>query len=221
VRTRVRLLGLKAWVQAELCDGRVMKAPGEKQNIAKVQKQEPRCHIGWTPRRIDQTPGSDTDPYSDVPGILIMPNPSKGKYTEEKRFDRYKGVNRTADLGQTLSITLLFKVYDPGTRLEGFTESAESGKMDLKLLTEGTEEGVLTLFDWMDDCVEKLLGQKYIPNTDLFVDEESVGYSLYIDQDYVVDRRPLFYGFVNADFKGYANESVNQSTNQSIEDCLK
>ena len=30
-------------------------------------------------------------------------------------------------------------------------------------------------------------------------------YSLYTDQAYVVDRRPLYYGFVNAEFKGYAD----------------
>ena len=63
--------------------------------------------------------------------------------------------------------------------------------------------------NWMDDCMYKLLGTKMIPKTDLFVDEETVTYSLYTDQNYVVDRRPLYYGFVNAVFNCYANEAPN------------
>ena len=71
--------------------------------------------------------------------------------------------------------------------------------------------------NWMDDCMEKMLGQKMIPHTDLFLDEASMVYSLYTDQEYVVDRRPIYYGFVNATFFAYATEQ----TPSSVEDYLK
>ena len=61
----------------------------------------------------------------------------------------------------------------------------------------------------MDDCIELLLGQKMIPHTDLFLDEATTTYSLYTDQSYVVDRRPIYYGFVNATFGCYAEEGQN------------
>jgi hypothetical protein len=63
--------------------------------------------------------------------------------------------------------------------------------------------------NWMDDCMEKLLGQKMIPKTDLFVQEDTVTYSLYTDQSYVVDRRPIYYGFVNVVFGCHVNEGYN------------
>ncbi|MCE5342210.1 MAG: hypothetical protein LLF96_01290 [Eubacteriales bacterium] len=209
MRTSERLRLLKEWVQKELCDGRSMKAPGVKMAIGDIRRQEPKCYIGWTPRRPDGTVGSETDPLSVAPGILIMPNPSKAKFMEEKRFDRYNDVHRPKELGQTLAVSILFSVYEPGTRLLGFMDSMKDGAMDMSLITEGTEEGVLTLFNWMDDCMEKLLGQKFIPHTDLFVNEESLYYALYTDQSYVVDRRPLFYGFVNVEFGCYTEESAN------------
>ena len=79
----------------------------------------------------------------------------------------------------------------------------------MKLLEEGTETGILTLYDWMDDCVEKLLGTRMIPGTDLFVIAESVTSSMYTDQSFIVDRRPVYYGFVTVTFNGYANEQNN------------
>ena len=67
------------------------------------------------------------------------------------------------------------------------------------------------------DCIEKLLNQKFIPQTDLFVNEASMLYSLYTDQSFVVDKRPLYYGFVTVDFSCYAEEGVNNS----LENFLK
>ena len=63
--------------------------------------------------------------------------------------------------------------------------------------------------NWMDDCMEKLLGQKMIPHTDLFAQEETVTYSLYTDQQYVTDRRPIYYGFVTVVFSCHAEEPYN------------
>ena len=123
---------------------------------------------------------------------------------EEKRFDRYNNVHRPQEMGQHLAVSILFSVYEPGVRLPGFVDSVgEKGAgLDTSLILEGTEQGLFTLMNWMDDCMEKLLGQKMIPKTDLFVQEDTVTYSLYTDQSYVVDRRPIYYGFVNVVFGG-------------------
>ncbi len=188
-----------------------MKAPAENANIGIIQHQEPQCYLAWAPSRLDQSMTLQTDPSSVVPGIIIMPNAAYAKYMEEKRFDRYNGIHRPQEMGQHLSVSILFGVYEPGIRLPGFVDSVgEKGKgLDLSLIQEGTEQGLLTLMNWMDDCMEKLLGQKIIPGTDLFVEESTMTYSLYTDQSYVVDRRPIYYGFVNVTFGCYAEEGYN------------
>ena len=72
--------------------------------------------------------------------------------------------------------------------------------------------------DWMDDSMECLLRDKIIPGTDLFLDENenTMTYSLYTDQQYVVDRRPIYYGFINADFKCYAEAGKNSIVNELL-----
>ena len=218
MRTRERLLKLKGWVEGELCAGRIMKAPSEDMDFTKIVRQEPKCYIAWNPTRPDQTGMFHVDPVNVCPGILIMPRIAHAKFTEEKRFDRYNNIHRPQELGQTLAVDILFSVYEPGIRLPGFIDSAESGNgLDMSLLVEGTEEGLFALTDWMDDCIEKLLGQKIIPQTDLFVNEASMAYSLYTDQSFVVDKRPIYYGFVSVDFSCYAEEGVNRSIDQYLE----
>lgn len=218
MRTRERLTKLKSWVTAELCEGREMKAPGPNMNLSEIVRQEPRCFLAWAPTRMDQTGKLYEDTASVCPGIIIMPNQAHVKYMEEKRFDRYNNVHRPPDLGQNLSVSILFSVYEPGIRLPGFADSMDkNGKgLDLSLIMEGTEQGLFTLLDWMDDCMEKLLGQKMIPQTDLFVDETSMTYSLYTDQNYVVDRRPIYYGFINVTFNCYAEGEDNPSINECL-----
>jgi hypothetical protein len=216
MRTSQRLLGIKKWATKELCEGRMMKAPGPDMDITKIVRQEPRCFLGWQPQRPDLTDGG-SNPINVCPAITIMPNPSKAKFMEEKRFDRYNNVHRPKELGQTLAISMLFSIYEPGVRLPGFVDSADSAEgLDMTLIEEGTEQGLLTLFNWLDDCREKLLGQKFIPETDLFVDEESMYYSLYTDQSFVVDKRPIFYGFINLEFGCYADEGTNSSVEQYL-----
>ena len=218
MRTSQRLRGLKAWVNETLCEDRMMKAPAPGMDITKIVRQKPVCFLGWQPTRPDQTGRMDADPGNVCPSILVMPNSSKVKDMEEKRFDRYSGVKRPKELGQELNVSLLFSVYEPGIRLPGFVDSAKSQDgLDMTLIQEGTEEGLLTLMDWMDDCKEALLAAKFIPNTDLFVRDETAVYSLYTDQSFVVDKRPIFYGFVNVEFGCYAEEGVNPS----IEDYLQ
>lgn len=220
MRTRARLEKLKEWTIRELCNGRSMKAPGGGMNLAEMRLTEPKCYLAWAPSRLDQSGRLfEALPESIAPGIIIMPNQSTVKNMKEIRFDRYSGIHRPQELGQTLNVSILFCVYEPGTRLPGFAESAEkNGKgMDLGLLQEGTETGLFTLMDWMDDCKEKLLGARIIPETDLFLDEASMTYSLYTDQSYVVDRRPMYYGFVNASFGCYAEERPNPDFEQYLE----
>ena len=213
MRTTERLTALKKWLYENLCKGRVMKTPGTNMNIAEIVRQEPQVYLGWAPARLDQTGNYSQDPSGVCPGIIVMPKRAYAKYTEEKRFDRYNNIHRPHELGQHLSVDILFAVYEPGTRLRGFITSAgEQGQgIDMSKIEEGTEEGLFTLFNWMDDCKEKMLAQKSIPKTDLVVDEESITYSLYTDQNYVVDRRPLYYGFVSVTFDCYADEGANRN----------
>ena len=218
MRITERLIKLKNWVTHELCEGRVMKAPAPGMNIGEIVRQEPRCYLAWAPSRMDSSGHLREDPASVVPGIIIMPNQTYAKYVEEKRYDRYQNIQRAQELGQHISVTILFSVYEPGVRLPGFIDSVgESGSgLDMKLIEEGTEQGLLTLMNWMDDCMTKLLGQKFIPGTDMFVEETTMTYSLYTDQNYVTDRRPIYYGFVNVSFACFANEEFNKQINDLL-----
>lgn len=208
MRFSERLIKLKAWTYINLCRGREMKAPAPNQDIGTIARQEPKVYLGWAPSRMDKSGQLREDPVSVVPGIIIMPNPANAKLVEEKRFDQYHNVHRPQKFGQNLSVSMLFSVYEPGVRLPGFVDSIKDrGQgLDPELIMEGTEQGLLTLFNWMDDCMELLLGTKIIPHTDLFVRDETVTYSLYTDQQYVVDHRPVYYGFVNVIFGCYAEE---------------
>lgn len=219
MRSRQRLIGLKKWVEKELCTGRLMKAPAANFDITKICRAEPKVYLAWAPSRPDQTGRLQEDVSSVCPGIIIMPNHSYAKFMEEKRFDRYNNVHRPPDMGQHLSVSLLFSVYEPGIRLPGFIQSAgENGQgLDMTLIAEGTEEGLFSLFDWMDDCMEGLLRDRSIPGTDLILEENTMTYSLYTDQSYVVDRRPIYYGFVNATFMCYAEEGVNSEVKNMLD----
>lgn len=219
MRTRQRLEGLKAWIYTNLCEGRLMKTKARGSDIGTITRQEPTCFVGWAPTRADSTGWITTDIESVSPCICLMPNHSYVKHTEEKRFDRYNNVHRPPMMGSRLSVSILFSVYEPGVRLEGFVDSVgQSGEgLDTSLIVEGTEQGLYTLLDWMDDCKEGLLRDKIIPGTDLAVDEDSITYSLYTDQEYIVDRRPLYYGFINATFYGYADSGHNQLVNDYLQ----
>lgn len=219
MRTRKRLEGLKAWITKELCAGRLMKAPAPDMDITEFVRQEPHCYLAWQPAHPNENGYMETDPISVCPGILVMPNASKVKDMPEERFDRYNNVHRPQELGQTLSVSILFSVYEPGIRLPGFVGDEETGGdevLDMSKLMEGTEQGLFTLMDWMDDCSEKMLAEKFIPGTDLFVNEASMAYSLYTDQSFVVDKRPIFYGFINVVFGCYANEKPNASIDEFL-----
>lgn len=216
MRTRKRLLALKQWTFDQICRGRSMKTPGRDKNgnedITVIKRQEPQVFLGWQPMRPDSSGIIQLDPLNVCPGILIAPNAGNAKYVEEKRFDRYKDVHRPQELGQWLSVDVLFSVYEPGIRLPGFAESAESEEgLDMSKLVEGTEEGLFTLTDWMDDFLDALVAAKSIPGSDLMVEEASILYSPYQEGGYIADKRPLYYGCVSVKFSGYS-EGKNDST---------
>ena len=72
MRFSERFRGLKSWVQKELCDGRIMKAPGPNMDISEIVTQEPKCYLAWAPGRMDQTGRLREDTVSVVPGIQII-----------------------------------------------------------------------------------------------------------------------------------------------------
>lgn len=215
MRSRQRLTGLKNWITKELCKGREYKAPSADYEIAKTTYQEPKCFLGWSPSMPGNPDYNGDDPMNVCPCILVMPCPSKAKGSQEQRFDRYNNVHRPKAYGQTLSVQLLFMIYEPGIMLPGAVD--ESREVDFSKVAEGTEQGLFTLYDWMDDAIEKLLAAKSIPDTDLMLDEENLDYSPYTDQSFIVDKRPLYYGIVTAEFKCYADEGVNSE----VENFLK
>lgn len=218
MRTMGRLRGLQKWVTENLCEGREMKAPAPNMDIGQIVRQTPQCYLAWAPARLDTTGRLQEDPVSVCPGIIIMPSQSFAKYTEEKRHDRMNNIMRPERLRRHLSVSILFCVYEPGTRLKGFIDSVgEKGRgLDMTLIEEGTEQGLVTLFDWIDDGIEALIGARTIPGTDLYLEEDSMTYSLYTDQSYVVDRRPIYYGFINATFGCYSEEKPNKTINELL-----
>jgi hypothetical protein len=211
--TAKRMEGLQTWIYRTICEGRRMKAPSPDNRIAEATYQEPKVFIGYEPEWDDET-GFRTDadgmPLAVTPSILILPNPAYVKYVEEKRFDRYNKIHRSQEYGRQFAVTIEFRVYEPGVRLPGFKESAETGKYDMTKLMEGTPNGIRTLQNWMDEFEYELLGQMFVPGTDMTLDAETMTDGIYQDQKYIVDKRPIYYGFCNVLFYCHADSAVNR-----------
>ena len=218
MRTIERLKKFQEWTYKKVCKGRSMKAPAPKMDIRKVDRQEPKVFLGYTPMRHDQSNFTgEIDPLNTAPGIIIAPTGGYLKNPEEQRFDRYNKVNRPKEMGQSLSAQVLFFVYEDGIRYPGFVESAKSGEYDMSLIAEGTQEGLTTLINWMDDFTDALMAEKAIPDTDLVLNMAESTYSLYSDQKYIADRRPVFIGVVTVTFQCHAdeyNDKVNELLNK-------
>ena len=227
MRTWPRLRETKKWVYEELCKGREYKAPVNNQVdgygpvIYDTTRAEPRVFLAWQPMRPDD-PGSiiSQDPYNIAPSITIMPTQGSIRNMEEERFDRYSGIHRPKDMGQTLGMQFLFTIYEPGIRMPGLEESLKSDHPDMSLLKDGTEAGLQTLVDWMDDLIELVLRERNVPNTDLILKEESSIYSLYTDQNYIRDMRPYYFGFVTINWNGYANYGSDHGARSRIDKLL-
>lgn len=214
MRTRQRLLALKDWTYERVCKGRRMKAPDPENDITKIHYQEPGVFLGWHPSRPDASGFSGVDPMNVCPGILIAPGAGNVKCVEDQRFDTYKNIHRPQELGQWLNVSVLFSVYEPGIRLPGFDQGKNG--LDMSRISEGTEAGLFALTDWMDDFKEALLAEKVIAGSDLFVEETTLTYSPYTEAGFIVDKRPLYYGFVNAKFQCYAESKNNSGINDFL-----
>lgn len=214
MRTWERLRKMQQWLHDELCTGREYKCPtpqtGQNGNygpdITDMRMAEPRVFLAWQPARSDEPGKADASSlYSICPSITIMPCASSVRYTPEHRFDRYNKVSRSQDMGQSLVVQLLFSIYEPGVRMPGFVDSLRGSSPDMSLFRDGTEPGLETLVNWMDDAMELILRERTVPGTDLMLEDDNFMYSLFSDQSYIVDRRPIYYGFLNVEFKGYAS----------------
>lgn len=207
MRTWERLTKFQRWVYETVCEGRSMKTPGPNMDVREITYDEPRVYLGYTPTRPDESGfAREVDPLNVAPGILIAPTAGYMKYMEEQRFDRYNKVHRPKEMGQSLSAQILFFVYEDGVRLPGFSDAAAYGSYDMSLLMEGTQEGLGTLINWMDDLQEALLSAKSIPGTDMFLNEAECQYGLYSDQKFIADRRPVFIGIQTVTFQCHADE---------------
>lgn len=214
MRTNERLRKLQKWTYDTVCKGRTMKTPAPRMDVTKIVTQEPKVFLVFAPSRPDENSYADgIEPLNVAPGIIIAPVVGNLKNMEEQRFDRYNKVSRPKEEGQSLSVQVLFFVYEDGVRMPGFVESARNGAYDMSLISEGTEDGLEALHNWMDDFAYALLSQKMIPGTDMFLNERESQYSLIADQRFVSDKRPVYIGMVTATFQCYAdeyNEEINR-----------
>lgn len=212
---------MKAWLYEELCKGRQMKAPVNRNDVTDLTTTEPSVFLAWMPTH-PNNPGArpSNDPLSVVPAITIMPMPSRVSYVEEKRFDRYNNIRRPKNMGQSVMVDVMMSVYDPGIRMPGFVESVQTGKGDMTLLKDATEEGFFTLLDWMDDLMQLILRVRHVPGTDLILEDDKCVYSLYADQIWVKDLRPYYVGFVRIEFSGYADPGSAKGHPSEIDKLL-
>lgn len=215
MRTKQRLLGLKQFIEQEVCTGREMKAPADGNDVTQVVMQEPQVYVGWAPFAENDARWR-LDALNVCPGILLMPLQGDMRVVEEKRFDQYKKIYRSQEMAQTLEVQMLFSVYEPGIRLPGFMDAGEEGRVDTERMKDGTLEGLFTLTEWMDEVKEALLRERNVPGTDMFLKQADSTYALYANNDGVVDKRPLYYGFLNTVFWGYADDGINRR----IEDII-
>lgn len=229
MRTWERLWKTKRFFEEELCKGREFKAPVPATganaqygpHITDFTMAEPRVFLAWQPARPNEPGKVDPkDPISVAPSITIMPNAAVARYAPEHRFDRYQNVHRPQDLGQSLSLQILFTIYEPGVRLPGFADGFDAGQPDMSLLKDGTEPGLQTLVNWMDDGMELLLREKTVPHTDLILEDDNFLYSLYTDQTFIQDRRPLYQGFLFVEFKCHADTGSDHGKRSRIDRLL-
>lgn len=204
--TRERLLALKKWATDNLCQGKMLKAPGK--DVTLDTYQEPRVYLAWPPSRGNQTGWGQPDPVNVAPGILIAPGTLYAKKPETDSNDLYKKLHRPEELGEAQSFSLLFIVYEPGVRLPGFEDAAKKGMLDISKLEESTEEGLFTLTDWMDECKKKLMTSGGIPGTDMYLMARYLTAEPYSEGGYISDKRPYYYGFVSATFGGYSEKGA-------------
>jgi hypothetical protein len=204
--TRKRLSALQEWAEDRLCKGRSMKTPGD--TDFSVVYTQPRAFVALYPWRL-----TETTEYSIAPSILIIPDVSPAQDPRTYAYDRAEGVARSRDLGAQLNIRMIFCVYEPGERLEDLQTSLNP----VEDLMEVSNSGFFTLTDWMDEAAEQLLREKSIPGSDLFVYEDTIRWAPMMQEDAIVDQRPLYYGVLQA---GFGGKSLRRESD-IINDLLK
>lgn len=204
--TAERLKALKGFIFKEVCKGKSMKTPGKDGSLLDVSYTEPVVHIGFEPTRPDITGMNEPNPVNIAPGIVLMFGQGYAERMQEQRFDRYSGIHRPKELGGTLPVSMLFKVYEPGDRLRGFKENQTP-----QFLREATEQGIFTLTNWMDELKGKLIGTSNIPESDMFLWKDTLTYSPYTEMGQIADKRPFFYGFINCEFGIYTDRAPNST----------
>ena len=113
--TRQRLEALEKWAEERLCRGREYKSPDPDGDITRVKLTEPKVYLGWFPGRGPRTEDWEEAP-NEAPGILIAPGTTCGQKVEVRRFDENSRVRRPPELGQTVQISMMFCIYEPGSK---------------------------------------------------------------------------------------------------------
>ena len=84
-------------------------------------------------------------------------------------------------------------------------------------MREGTQQGVKTIFGWMDDCKELLLArQLHSGHRPVSARGRMRLTALYTDQNFIVDKRPLYYGVMNVAFGCYADDGRNSELDEFL-----
>lgn len=205
--TKERLEAVRRYVYEKVCVGRSMRTPGHDRTIDSVGFVEPRVYIGYYPTK----PPPNTMPVDAAPSILIMFQDHKAKDTLEQRFDRYAGIKRPAELGAKLSLQFLFTVYEPQLRGIEFAQTRKVGALE-----EYTEDGLFEATTWADELQGWLMGDRMIPDSDLYVMEETLVMGPHSDQGFQADYRPYYNIVLYATFGCYTDRKPNETIQQLL-----
>lgn len=213
MKSAERLEAIKQFTYDKVCKGKSLKTPilnkGLTRNDSdfKVKYTEPKVYVGLYPQKAENGEESKI-----APSILILPGTSYSGKFKEKRFERYNNLHRQPDLMGELSVQWVFCVYDPGIRKKEY-----DGDIKREDIGENTEAAIYTLTDWMDELQAYIMGQEIIEGTDLYVLYDSVRWSLLNSEGSVEDRRPYYYGVVEAIYGTAVNRKENTSVNKLLD----
>ena len=194
---RERLVRLGEWVRDTCCEGMLLKTPEKSADGKEVKSIRPRCFVGnFYPAF---TRG---ELYVVTPSILVMFTGGYGSGETMKYMDNRNSIRRPREIAQTLDVQLVHAVFEPITRYEKTT-------VDGTPWDECIDEGSLVLQDWMEKTMAHLIGVDSIPNTDLFVQPESVRWQPLTEDGAVADRGQYRLGVVYATFETETRKDDN------------
>lgn len=208
MRYRQRLEKVRDWARKKLCTGRQMKTPGK--NDYDIVWAEPRCFLCTYPTAVKE------DLINVAPGLLLLAGGGYGASDTSEYLDNRSGIDRSKDMGATLSMQFVHVIYDPGERTGIRKEDGRADPKQALIIDENADNGALTVIDWMDDTMAALIGAKSIPGTDLIVNEKTVRFNPLTENGAIADRRPFYLGIVTVDF----NSVTRGDNNNEIEAIL-